>query len=234
MRHKDKAGALKSGSLLISHFNNYKLYVFIKMKQNHLFGSTGLETRPQLNSALASWFSLFEQPHKKRQRTRDAVWEQERTKEQENETLSPENYQPEPLVPFIVLNIFVVPSLTEVKPGLCVCVCASVRTLGPCNINLLPHLRFLTFKGHGSPGAACVFALCAFLCVWQAKRWSVKGCDSRATIRGHHPQDPRGLTMQYCTTHTHKLFREGHWGPVSLVTCVCNHCPLSFLPGLLL
>lgn len=75
---------------------------------------------------------------------------------------------------------------------------------------------------------------CAFLCVWQPKQWLVKGCDSVATYRGHHPQDPGGWTAQYCATHTHAdtyvgtnmLFTEEHWGPASLVTCVCkNHTP---------
>lgn len=110
-----------------------------------------------------------------------------------------------------------------------------MRAPGPYNINLLPHLCFLAFKGHGRPGAACVcLSVCVCVCVWQAKRWLVKGCDSRATYRGHHPQDPRAWTIQYCTTHTHTqthmvthtcYLQRGTGGPMLLVTCVCNHRP---------
>lgn len=33
------------------------------------------------------------------------------------------------------------------------CARASLRAPGPYKINLLPHLRFLPFKGYGMPGA---------------------------------------------------------------------------------
>lgn len=83
-------------------------------------------------------------------------------------------------------------------------VCVSVCAPRTYNINLLPHLRFLAFKGHGRPGAVCVF-LCVCFCVYDRL---VKGCDSRATIRGHHPQDPRGWTIQSCTTQTHTCYLQ--------------------------
>lgn len=83
-------------------------------------------------------------------------------------------------------------------------VCVSVCAPRTYNINLLPHLRFLAFKGHGRPGAVCVF-LCVCFCVYDRL---VKGCDSRATIRGHHPQDPRGWTIQSCATQTHTCYLQ--------------------------
>lgn len=133
-------------------------------------------------------------------------------------------------------------SAAELKPPLCVCqsVCATLRAPGPYNINLLPHLWFLAFKGYGRPGAVCVcLSVCVSVCV-TGEAMARKGMWQRSHIQGPPPTGPQGLdytilhyTHTQTDTHvdTHMLFTEGHWGPVSLVTCVCNHRPLLLLPA---
>lgn len=82
----------------------------------------------------------------------------------------------------------------------CVCVLLSHATLICC------HICVSWLLGDMAVQAPCV-CLSAFLSGWQKKRSLVKGCDSTATYRGRHPQDPRGWTIQYCTTHTQYLQR---------------------------
>ena len=130
---------------------------------------------------------------------------------------------------------FVELSAAELKPRpfVCqsVCVCASMRAPGPYNINLLPHLCFLAFKGHGRPGAVCVcLSVCVSVCV-TGEAMVRKGMWQQSHTQGPPPTGPQGLnyrilhTHTHRQTHTHTLFTEGHWVPVSLVTCVCNHHP---------
>lgn len=76
---------------------------------------------------------------------------------------------------------------------------------------------------------ACV-SWCVFLCVWQAKQWLVKGCDTGphtgATTPGPQGLDFTILSYIHTEVEADMLFTEGHWG---LVTCVCNHHPLLLL-----
>lgn len=70
-------------------------------------------------------------------------------------------------MPFIVLNIFAVLTVAELKPRLRVCqsVCACMRAPGPYNINLLPHLCFLAFKELAGQAPGVCFSVCASVCM---------------------------------------------------------------------
>lgn len=88
--------------------------------------------------------------------------------------------------------------------------------------------------------APCVcLSVCVSVCV-TGEAMARKGMWQRSHIQGPPPTGPQGLdftivhyTHTQTDTHvdTHMLFTEGHWGPVSLVTCVCNHRPLLLLPA---